>query len=298
MNLSKIFKSIINYYPSGSIIFSIVNFFRKLDQLFRHEFIYKRKSAKRCVREIRKLGIRPVYLDIGSAGGLTRYWKHFSEANIVDVIGVDINENWKSNTNQINKALGIKNGVSDFYATRHPGCSSFLKPNYEIVKLFDIEKYFDIKEIKKIEVVRFDYLVENNLCQIPHFLKLDIQGYEYECLSGFGKYLNKVLALELEVQFVEIYEGQKLFHEIHDFLGEKGFEIRDIETVHWPILDKSKPNGKILYEMNVFYSRIPSTSQQETLIKFWEHCSGIWVHRSKESLEKQLNRIDSIPMVS
>ena len=295
MNWLKNIKFIIKYYPSGSIIFSVVNFFRKLNQLFKRELIYKRKGIKNCVKEIQHLEVKPLYLDIGSAGGLTRYWKHFHEAEIIDVIGIDINEKWKSNIDQINQALGKENGNFNFYVTRHPGCSSFLKPKKDIVELFDIEKYFDIKEIKTVEVVRFDELVDNNLCRVPHFLKLDIQGYEYDCLSGFGKYLNEVLALELEVQFVEIYEGQKLFYQIHEFLTKKGFTIRDLEPVHWPVLKNSKPYGKVLFELNVFYSRIPSTNEEKSLITFWEHCSEIWVNRSVETLEQQLKRIDSIP---
>ena len=40
-----------------------------------------------------------------------------------------------------------------------------------------------------------------------------------------GKYIDLVEELEVEVEFVELYLGQKLFSDVDSFLTSKGFEL-------------------------------------------------------------------------
>ncbi len=58
------------------------------------------------------------------------------------------------------------------------------------------------------------------------FVKIDVQGAEYDILEGLGDYLEGVLALELETQVIPIYEGQKTLFQICDVLATKGFRLR------------------------------------------------------------------------
>ena len=54
-------------------------------------------------------------------------------------------------------------------------------------------------------------------------IKLDLQGYELAALMHMPRSLMKAKALCIETSFVELYEGQPLFGEIHDYLTQIGF---------------------------------------------------------------------------
>jgi FkbM family methyltransferase len=62
----------------------------------------------------------------------------------------------------------------------------------------------------------------------PDFLSLDTQGTEYEILEGSREILPNVLAVYCEAEFVEVYQGQKLFCDLVALLGNAGFRMMHI----------------------------------------------------------------------
>jgi len=63
------------------------------------------------------------------------------------------------------------------------------------------------------------------------FLKLDTQGTEYEILSAATWALARVLMVEVEAEFVELYLGQRLAFDIQRLMHEKGFECLYLNRV-------------------------------------------------------------------
>jgi FkbM family methyltransferase len=61
------------------------------------------------------------------------------------------------------------------------------------------------------------------------FIKIDTQGYELEVLLGAQKTLKGAVALEVELSFVELYQGQPLFFDVARYLYENGFVLVWIE---------------------------------------------------------------------
>lgn len=57
------------------------------------------------------------------------------------------------------------------------------------------------------------------------YLKLDLQGHELPALRGAQELLKRVVAIELEMTTVQMYEGQATFLEVADFLASCGFNI-------------------------------------------------------------------------
>ena len=57
----------------------------------------------------------------------------------------------------------------------------------------------------------------------PAVLKLDLQGYELAAMVHSPRVMMKVKAVVCETSFVELYSGQPLFGEIHDYMGQLGF---------------------------------------------------------------------------
>jgi len=62
-------------------------------------------------------------------------------------------------------------------------------------------------------------------------LKLDTQGTELEILQSLDQsQLVDLLAVEVEVEFLELYSGQPLFPDVHDFMTGSGFQLVDLRT--------------------------------------------------------------------
>lgn len=124
-----------------------------------------------------------------------------------------------------NCALGSKEQLCKLNLTRKPACSSFLTPNMNYLSKFpDKERWEIIKKID-IETKPLDYFNLN-----VDFIKLDTQGTELDILNGATSTLQKVLGLEIEVSFIEIYNNQPLFGDICNFLHLFGFEFFDFIT--------------------------------------------------------------------
>ena len=61
-------------------------------------------------------------------------------------------------------------------------------------------------------------------------LKVDTQGFERQVLDGAGDLLDRFAAVQLELSFVELYEGQQLYNELVADLGLHGLDLWTLET--------------------------------------------------------------------
>jgi hypothetical protein len=59
------------------------------------------------------------------------------------------------------------------------------------------------------------------------FIKVDAQGYDYEVLQGSIKTLSNTIGIEVEVEFTDIYQKQKLFGDINKILINNNFLFMD-----------------------------------------------------------------------
>ncbi len=73
----------------------------------------------------------------------------------------------------------------------------------------------------QIQVRRLDSF--DDLFKPPIFLKIDVQGYELHVLRGGDNVLQKASAIQLEVLFEPLYEGQHDFRSVMNFLADRGF---------------------------------------------------------------------------
>ena len=288
MSIKELIKQLLKYHPYGGFSYDI-------PKLFRDKKYYKksRYGLKNVTKYLLENNVTPVYMDVGAAGGLSREWGYYKKKGIVDIISFDLNDKWGQTHNLIKTALGNYDGMHEYYITRHPGCSSCRKPNHDIMSQYDISPYFEILDTKDIIISRFDTLVKSNVCQVPQFVKMDVQGFEHEVLEGFGNLLNDVLCVELESQFIEMYNGQVIFPELHNYMTQKQFSLRHIEPVIWPRVEGGI-GMDYLHEINVFYTKVPRNENEKYIIKLWEYASGIWNDTKIETIQQQAERIDNI----
>jgi FkbM family methyltransferase len=81
---------------------------------------------------------------------------------------------------------------------------------------------------RQIATRRFDGLIATQPppCPPPDFLSLDVQSGEYEVLLGARNALEQsICGLIVEVEFGEMYVGQRRFQDVYDLLDGAGFDF-------------------------------------------------------------------------
>ena len=64
---------------------------------------------------------------------------------------------------------------------------------------------------------------------MPDYIKIDVQGFEYQVLKVFGRLLKNVIGIELECHVYALYEGQKLLGDLVAFLDDLDFSLRALQ---------------------------------------------------------------------
>lgn len=215
-----------------------------------------------------------VYFDIGARDGLAPSWDYLARAGLLSAFGFDPAmdhlaqlQNRDSHVHYLATAVGARNGRQRLIHTLMPGCSSFLEPNFELLKKYPAHTIFNIVGESEVDVRTLDYLVGAGLVPTPHILKLDTQGSELSILQGALEVLSNVVAIELETQFQPMYQGQALFPEVKAFLEDQGFILRQLR-VNGPY------EGEFL-EADAFFSRRPSLDSNLDLIRLWQTACGV-----------------------
>jgi FkbM family methyltransferase len=117
-------------------------------------------------------------------------------------------------------ALGESDGVVTMHKNDFSASSSIFPLSQEHREAYPFSrKTNDIQ----VTVRSLDSLAEEIALAPPLLLKADIQGYELNMLKGAERTLPLVHAVILETSFVELYEGQPLFHDIYQYLHDRGF---------------------------------------------------------------------------
>jgi FkbM family methyltransferase len=75
-----------------------------------------------------------------------------------------------------------------------------------------------------------DLAAEQRIEPARSLLKVDTQGYEGAVLDGAGPLLDRFAAVQLELSFVPLYDGQQLFGELTDRLSAAGFGLYGLDA--------------------------------------------------------------------
>jgi len=175
-------------------------------------------------------GMRKIPLsfwDVGARGGLSRSMEILYRAGVVRPIFFEPDPLEASTLTDRYKcckvfkcALWDKDGEATLYLTGDPGRSSLLRPL----------KPIEIVRMTTVPTARADTLLKTEYEYYPEIIKADVQGGELAVLKGFGKQLNCIVCIELEVSFQKTYEGQFLIESVTDFLVQNGFGLIDIRV--------------------------------------------------------------------
>lgn len=137
--------------------------------------------------------------------------------------------------------IGSKTGPGTFNINFHATTSSLYKfndafadynyvinPNYGEYRVGDACQFIKAVNIKLFSLEDALNQSENNSLD---FLSMDVQGAEYDVLLGAKEFLKKnCLGMQLEVEFLEIYKGQKTFLNINSLMEKMGFELVELNS--------------------------------------------------------------------
>ena len=160
-------------------------------------------------------------------------------------------------------ALADTKGTCTFHLTKDQECSSCLRPAAQFLSRFPNPERFEVDRIVDIQCDTLDAQLETNGIN-PDFLKIDVQGFEYQILKGAPISLQQSVGVILEVEFAELYTDQHLFPDIHSLMLKSGYELFDLQRSHWKRTTTGFPDlrGQLLFA-NALYLRPPEVVIQE-----------------------------------
>ena len=195
-------------------------------------------------------------VDVGAAGGLQLKWTRL--ARLVSPTLFEANDEEAARTRValgelfedsqvIATGLSHRDGPHTLHIARAVACTSVLEPNPAVLRHYRAAGIFETERSITVPCARYDTLHAGGLAPQPDVLKIDVQGYEYQVLQGFGGLLQGVLGVELESHLYPIYRDQKLLGDLVALLDGYGLVLRAIRPV---------PNfeGDIV-EVDAFFTR-------------------------------------------
>jgi FkbM family methyltransferase len=82
---------------------------------------------------------------------------------------------------------------------------------------------------EKVNIRRLDNLDLNFLNIDSTFVKIDAQGFEYNIIKGGENFISKSKGIVCELSLIELYDGQKLWIEMINYIQNLGFSIWSVQ---------------------------------------------------------------------
>jgi FkbM family methyltransferase len=126
-----------------------------------------------------------------------------------------------------NHALGPTDGSAQINVSKNRFSSSLLPMEERHERSAPQSAYVATEdiEVRRLDSIWSEVVPDGE----PAFLKLDVQGFEFEVLKGAGASIPQIVGIQAELSFVPLYEGAPLFREMIDHLDRLGFELAGVE---------------------------------------------------------------------
>lgn len=117
-----------------------------------------------------------------------------------------------------------------FNLYKRAGESSSYKPGQRFKDVFGGDSFAVDREVE-VASSSLNAVYSKESITLPDLLKLDTQGSELEILKNAESIIDNACLVEVEVEFLEMYEGQPLFHDVLKFMAGKGFDLLYLNRV-------------------------------------------------------------------
>lgn len=177
-------------------------------------------------------------VDVGARGGLQGSWARFGEFIETDALEPDpaacAREKNAARPGEHWFPIGFAgtSGKHALYVLGKPSGSSLYPPNPPVIGEFATESYRRLDKVVEIDALSFSDFIRQEARPLPNLIKLDTQGSELDILRSLeDAHWSDLLAVQTEIEFIEMYKGQHLFADVDHFMKSKGFILYDLLPV-------------------------------------------------------------------
>lgn len=127
-----------------------------------------------------------------------------------------------------------RGGAAELKVCRYPGWTSLLQPRLAALQVFPaFQSNATVESFVSVRTHRLDDVPDLSPFD---FLKIDVQGAELDVFENGRSHLQHAVAIQTEVSFIALYEGQPTFGVIDQTLRSMGFVPHCFAQIkNWPI---------------------------------------------------------------
>ena len=142
-------------------------------------------------------------------------------------------------------ALGAEAGDATLHVSGNLYSSSLLPMKEAHLQVAPESAYYADEHVEVRTLDSFELIGPSDSA----WLKVDTQGYEAQVLGGSDHALRRVRGVEIELSYLELYEGQALAYDLHEHLRSYGLELAAFGR---PLYD---PKTSILLQIDAIFLR-------------------------------------------
>jgi len=143
-----------------------------------------------------------------------------------------------------------------YHMSSDVGVSSLLKPTDSLGENIHVgidQTLFSrhtLQEVSDVTVIPFSFILEKidwDRFKYVELVKIDTQGKDLDIIKSAGKFLDKIVYLNCEINTFDHYENNNKPNQFNDFLINNGFDfVLDNSFVNGEVVDRTYINNKFI----------------------------------------------------
>lgn len=144
----------------------------------------------------------------------------------------------------LNVAVGAEPGSTEIHVSANSFSSSIRDMTSSHLDAAPGSEYVAVETVPVTTVEQI--VLDPGVDPTRTLLKIDTQGFEHEVLRGAGDLVGQFAAIQLELSFVELYTGQRLYGDLVADMEQAGYRVQQIDPGF------SDPTGRLLQVDGLF----------------------------------------------